>query len=162
MLRSGFVSVVLALTGCFYGFAGGGLPSHVHTVAILPFANLTTNPAIQRELAESLRSQLHDRLGLRDAAEAKANAIVRGTIQRYETDIPVSYSATNKQTPSARRQLQVTVDVEVVDQVNGKTLWQRKGLTANGQYEERGEDVGRKQAIDRIIADIIQGAQSQW
>jgi TolB-like protein len=162
MLRSGFVSVVLALTGCFYGFAGGGLPSHVHTVAILPFANLTTNPAIQRELAESLRSQLHDRLGLRDAAEAKANAIVRGTIQRYETDIPVSYSATNKQTPSARRQLQVTVDVEVVDQVNGKTLWQRKGLTANGQYEERGEAVGRKQAIDRIIADIIQGAQSQW
>jgi len=162
MLRSGFVSVVLALTGCFYGFAGGGLPSHVHTVAIIPFANLTTNPAIQRELAESLRSQLHDRLGLRDAAEAKANAIIRGTIQRYETDIPVSYSATNKQTPSARRQLQVTVDVEVVDQVNGKTLWQRKGLTADGQYEERGEAAGRKQAINRIIDDIIQGAQSQW
>ncbi len=162
MLRSGFVSVVLALTGCFYGFSGGGLPSHVHTVAIIPFANLTTNPEIQRELAESLRSQLHDRLGLRDAAEAKANAIVRGTIQRYETDIPVSYSATNKETPSARRQLQMTVDVEVVDQVNGKTLWQRKGLTADGLYEERGEAVGRKQAIDRIIADIIQGAQSQW
>jgi TolB-like protein len=162
MLRSGFVSV-LALTGCFYGFGGGGgLPSHVHTIAIIPFANLTTNSEIQRELADSLRSKLHDRLGLRDAAEAKADAIVRGTIQRYETDIPVSYSATNKQTPSARRQLQVTVDVEVVDQVSGKTLWQRKGLTAEGQYEERGEAVGRRQAIDRIIDNIIQGAQSQW
>jgi hypothetical protein len=162
MLRSGFVSVVLALTGCFYGFTGGGLPSHVHTIAIIPFTNLTTNAEIQRELADSLRSQLHDRLGLRDAAEAKADAIVRGTIQRYETDIPVSYSATNKQTPSARRQLQVTVDIEVVDQVNGKTLWQRKGLSAEGEYEERGEAVGRRLAIARIINDIIQGAQSQW
>ena len=99
---------------------------------------------------------------MNDASEAKADAIVRGTIQRYETDIPISYSATNKQTPSARRQLQVTVDVEMVDQVSGKTLWQRKGLTAVGEYEERDEALGRRQAIDRIINDIIQGAQSQW
>jgi TolB-like protein len=162
MRRSGFVSVALALTGCFYGFAGGGLPSHVHTVAVIPFENLTANPAIQRELVESLRDQLHDRLGLRDATEAHANAIVRGTIQRYETDIPVGYSATNKQTTSARRQLQISVDVEMVDQVTGKTLWERKGLSAEGQYEERGEAIGRKQALDRIVADIIQGAQSQW
>ncbi len=162
MRRSGLVSVALALTGCFYGFAGGGLPSHVHTVAIIPFDNRTANPELQRELAESLRSQLRDRLGLRDATEARANAIVRGTIQRYETDIPVGFSATNKQTTSAKRQLQITVDIEMVDQVNGKTLWQRKGLTAEGQYEERGEATGRKQAIDRIVNDIIQGAQSQW
>jgi hypothetical protein len=162
MRRSGIVSVALALTGCFYGFAGGGLPSHVHTVAVIPFENLTANPELQRELAESLRGQLRDRLGLRDAAEARANAIVRGTIQRYETDIPVGYSATNKQTTSARRQLQITVDVEMIDQVTGKTLWQRKGLNGEGQYEERGEAAGRKQAIDRIIGDIIQGAQSQW
>ncbi len=162
MRRSLVLSVALALTGCFYGFSGGGLPSHVHTVAIIPFENLTANPEIQRELVESLRDQLRNRLGLRDAAEARANAIVRGTIRRYETDIPVGYSATNKQTTTARRQLQISVDIEMVDQVSGKTLWERKGLSADGQYEERGEAVGRKQAIDRIVADIIQGAQSQW
>ena len=162
MRRFGFVSVALALTGCFYGFAGGGLPSHVHSVAIIPFENRTPSPELQRELTESLRKELHDRLGLRDATEARANAVVRGTIQRYEVDIPVGYSANNKQTTSAKRQLQITVDVEVLDQVNGKTLFQRKGMTAEGQYEERGEADGRKQAIDRIINDIIQGAQSQW
>jgi len=162
MRRSGFASVVLALSGCVYGFTGGGLPSHVHTVAIIPFENLTANPEIQRELVESLRGGLRDRLGLRDAPEARANAILRGTIQRYETDIPVGYDATNKQTTSARRQLQITVDIEMVDQVSGKTLWQKKGLSAEGQYEERGEAAGRKQAIDRIVSDIIQGAQSQW
>jgi len=162
MRRSLLVSVALALTGCFYGFTGGGLPSHIHTVAIIPFENRTASPELQRELAETMRTALHDRLGLRDATEARANAVVRGTIQRYETDIPVGYSADNKQTTSAKRQLQITVDIEMIDQVNGKTLWQRKGLNAEGQYEERGEAAGRKQAIDRIIADIITGAQSQW
>ena len=161
-MRRSLVLSALALTGCFYGFSGGGLPSHIHTLAIIPFENLTANPEIQRELVESLRDQLRDRLGLRDAAEARANAIVRGTIRRYETDIPVGYSATNKQTTTARRQLQISVDIEMVDQVSGKTLWERKGLAADGLYEERGEAVGRKQAINRIVADIIQGAQSQW
>ncbi len=162
MRRSGFASLLLLLGGCFYGFAGGGLPSHIKTVAVIPFENLTATPEIQRELTEALRSELRSRLGLRDAAEARANTIVRGTIQRYETDIAIGYSATNKQATSARRQLRLTVDLEMVDQVTGKTLLSRKGLSAEGQYEERGEAAGRKQAITRIIDDIIQGAQSQW
>ncbi len=164
MIRSGVYSVVLvALIACIpYGFTGGGLPSHIRTVAIVPFDNQTAAPELPRELTEALRTRLHDRLGLRDASESKANAIVRGTIQRYETDIPIGFSANNKQATTARRQLQLVVDIEMVDQVTGKTLWQRKGLLAQGEYEERGEASGRKQAIDRIVSDVIEGAQSQW
>jgi hypothetical protein len=154
---------MLLLAGCFpYGFAGGGLPSHVRTVAVIPFENLTSVPEVQQELALALRTQLRDRLGLREAAENRASAVVRGTIQRYEADIPIGYSATNKNQTSARRQLQITVDLEMIDQVTGKTLWERKGFIAEGQYEERGEATGRKQAIDRVVTELIQGAQSQW
>jgi hypothetical protein len=99
---------------------------------------------------------------LRDASESKAGAIVRGTIQRYETDIPIGFSADNRQTTTAKRMLQLVVDIEMIDQVSGKTLWQRKGLLAEGQYEERGEPAGRKVAIDRIVNSLIEGAQSQW
>ena len=63
---------------------------------------------------------------------------------------------------SAGRMLQLVVDLEMVDQVTGKTLWQRKGLLAEGQYEERGEATGRRIAIERIITTLIEGAQSQW
>src|SRR5206468_12623779 len=99
MVRAGgFVLVRVALTACFpSGFPGGGLPSHIRTVAIVPFENQTATPELPRELTDALRSRLHDRLGLRDATEAKANAIVRGTIQRYEVDIPIGYTANNKQ-----------------------------------------------------------------
>jgi hypothetical protein len=163
MRRSGAYSLVLiALTACFYGFTGGGLPSHIRTVAIVPFENETATPELPREITDALRVGLHDRLGLRDAAESRANAIVRGTVQRYEIDIPIGYSATNKQATSSKRSLQLVVDIEMVDQITGKTLWQRKGLLSEGQYEERGETAGRKQAIDRIVGDLVEGAQSQW
>ena len=164
MLRFGVYSLVLvALTACIpYSFTGGGLPTHIRTVAILPFDNQTATPELPRELTEAIRAGLHDRLGLRDAAEAKANAIVRGTIQNYEVDIPIAYSAANKQVTTAGRILQLTIDIEMVDQVTGKTLWQRKGLVAQGQYAERGEGEGRKKAIDTIVRQMIEGAQSQW
>jgi hypothetical protein len=155
--------VLVVLTSCIpYGFTGGGLPSHIRTVAIAPFENQTATPELPREITEALRVRLHDRLGLRDASEARANAIVRGTIQRYEVDIPIGFRANDKSATTAKRMLQLVVDIEMIDQVTGKTLWQRKGLLAEGQYEERGQAEGRRQAIDRIVNDIIEGAQSQW
>lgn len=163
MRRFGPLSILLALCACFpYGFAGGGLPSHIRTVAVIPFENLTSAPQLQQELTLALRGELKDRLGLREAAEAHANAIVRGTIQRYETDIPIGFSGTNKNQTSARRQLQISVDIEMIDQASGKALWQRKGLTADGQYDERGEANGRRDAIVKIVNELVQGAQSQW
>src|ERR687885_226768 len=96
MRRSGIsllLSVIPLLTACLYGFAGGGLPSHIKTVAILPFDNQTSASTLQRELYQQMRRDLESRLGLRDAAENRANAVVRGRIVRYEPDIPVAYSA---------------------------------------------------------------------
>jgi hypothetical protein len=129
---------------------------------VLPFENLTSVPEVQQELSLALRNQLKDKLGLRESSETRASAVVRGTIQRYEADIPIGYSATNKSQTSARRQLRISVDIEMIDQVSGKTLWGRKGLVGEGQYEERGEARGRKDAIDKIVTELIQGAQSQW
>lgn len=153
---------LVASLGACYGFAGGGLPSHVRTVAVLPFDNETGNPEIPRELQEALRQGLQSRLGLRDASEERASAIVRGKITRYEFDMPVAFSADPAQATSARRRLSVQVDIEIVDQVTGQVLWSRNGLRADGEYAERNEPEGRRQAIDRIVNDVIEGAQSQW
>lgn len=134
----------------------------MRTAAVLPFDNETAQPDLPRELQEALRTGLQSRLGLRDAPESRANALVRGKVTRYEVDIPVAFSANPAQATSARRRLRVQVDVEIVDQVTGKVLWSRTGIQAEGEYAERGEADGRKQAIDRIVNDVIEGAQSQW
>lgn len=153
---------VVALSGCLYKFSGGGLPGHIRTVAVVPFENQTAAAELPRELSDALRKAMQSRLGLRDASEARANAIVRGTITKYEPDVPVAFSADPNQATSARRRLQITVDVQIVDQTNGKTLWERKGLSAEGEYAERAEPEGRRQALERIVNDVIDGAQSQW
>src|ERR1044071_8703635 len=113
--RSGFLSVLI-LSGCLYKFSGGGLPSHIRTVAVLPFENQTAAAELTRELNDALRKAMHSLLGLRDASEARANAVVRGIITKYEPDVPVAFSADPNQATSARRRLQISVDVSIVDQ----------------------------------------------
>ncbi len=160
-VRLGLVALLLQ-SACLYGFAGGGLPDHIDTVAVLPFDNDTPVSVIPRELLDALRPDIESRLGLRSVAEARADAIVRGRITRYDPDIPIAYSADPNRQTAARRRLEIAVDVEFLDQTTGKTLWQRRGLVAQGDYDERQEDDGRRRAIEQLVRDIIDGAQSQW
>lgn len=173
MRRSGSVSrwvamgvLLVATSGCFlgfgYGFAGGGLPTHIRTAAVLPFDNQTPAPELQSELADALRTQLERRLGLRSASQARADALVRGVIARFDVDVPVAYSADPNQATAARRRLAITVDVEIIDQSTGAVLWKRSGLRGEGEYPERGEAEGRRLAVERIVNEVIEGAQSQW
>src|SRR5690606_27866828 len=97
-LRSGLVRSSLSallLAGCFYGFKGGGFPPEIKTVAILPFDNLTPEPTLTQEVADSVRAAVQGRLGLRQAGEATADAVVRGSISRYEPDVPVAFTGGN-------------------------------------------------------------------
>lgn len=156
----------LAVSSCKsflgYGFSGGGTPPGLKTVAILPFDNETSSSDLPVELGEALREALEKRLGLRTATEEKADAIVRGKITRYELDVPVAISADRRQSTTARRRLAIAVDIEFVVQSDGKVWWRRSGLVAEGEYAERSEATGRRQAIERLVADVIEGAQSQW
>src|SRR3954447_9227218 len=72
--------LLLSASGCLYSFAGGGLPSHIHTMAIATFDNQTPSPDLPKELYDEMRKELQRRLGVRDAPREKADAVVRGTI----------------------------------------------------------------------------------
>lgn len=163
MKRFGAASLALALSACMYSLSsGGGLPPHIKSVAVIPFENETTSSELTNELQQTLRKELESRLGLREASESRAGAIVRGTITKYEADVPIGFSADPAKATSARRKLQISVDVEIVDQTTGRTLFERRGLQAEGEYPERGEEAARKEALQKIVSDIIEGAQSQW
>ncbi|MEP6730392.1 MAG: LPS assembly lipoprotein LptE [bacterium] len=159
------VPLLVMLSACIpgYGFAGGGLPSHIRTMAIQPFDNETPTPELQRELLEAMRKDLQSRLGVRDAPQERADALIRGVVRTYDLDVPVGFSANSAaQAVASRRKLQITLDVQIIDQTNGKTLWEKKSLRAEGEYAERDEAGGRREAIQRIVNDIVEGAQSQW
>ncbi|HEY9480423.1 MAG TPA: LptE family protein [Gemmatimonadaceae bacterium] len=167
MPRSGARLIALLLpllfaSGCMYGFAGGGLPPNIRTVAVLPFENQTSLATLQHDLYEEMRREVEGRLGLREASEKRADAVVRGRIVTYEPDIPVAYSADPSRASTAQRKVQITVDVEIVEQATGKMLWSQKGLMRDATYNEGSEADGRGDAIEKIVNDVIAGAQSQW
>ena len=154
---------LLAVGGCLYGFAGGGLPPSIKTVAVLPFENQTAEPTLTAEVNSRVREAVQGRLGLRQASENQADAVVRGTITRYEPDLPVAYQGQEGNTPTVTRRLvQITVSVEILDQHAGKPLWQRSGLQLEGVYPPGREIDGRTKALDKLITNIVEGAQSQW
>ena len=153
---------VLAATGCMYSFAGGGLPPHIHTMAIATFENQTASPDIPKELYDRMHTELQRKLGVRDAPADRADALAHGTIVTYDVDVPVSFSANPQQAVSARRRLAITLDVEVVDQSNGHVLWAQKTLREEADYAERAELDGRTKAIEKLVQRIIEGVQSNW
>ena len=151
----------LALAGCVYGFAGGTLPD-VKTVAILPFENDTPEPTLTQQVTDAVRQALESRLGLRIATEATADAIVRGRVVRYDPDLPIAIQPGQGQVTVTKRKVQLTVDVEIVNQRDGTTVWKRQGLLADGEYSPPAEADGRRLALQKLVNDIVDGAQSQW
>lgn len=157
------------MAGCWYGFAGGGLPPEIKTVAIMPFDNLTTEPALTQQVNEAVKTAMEGRLGLRAAGENTADAIVRGSITRYEPDLPVAYTGTgaansagNQNVVVTQRALQMTVNIEIYDQKAAKSIWKRNGLIVEGNYAPGNEQEGRTRALEKLVTDIVDGAQSQW
>jgi hypothetical protein len=156
------VLLAAAPAGCLYSFHGGGLPGDVRTVAVLPFDNRTGEPQLTQEVSEAIRQAAEGRLGLRAAPEADADAVVRGEIVRYDPDVPLAFQSGNGVVDVTRRQVQITVNIEIVDQRAGKTLWRGSGLSVSGEYRPPAEVDGRKVAIDKLVTSFVEGAQSQW
>jgi hypothetical protein len=164
-LKFGFLISLNAvlLTACLYGFAGGGLPPGIKTVAVLPFDNQTPEPTLTQEISRAVREAVEQRLGLRQSAEPQADAVVRGSITRYEPDLPVAYNRGDSNSVTVtRRQVEITVSVQILDQKKGKALWERNGLTVRGDYQPGQEADGRRKALEDLIVNIVEGAQSQW
>ena len=156
-------SALLAVNGCLYGFAGGGLPSHIQTVAIMPFDNQTPEPSLTLEVAAAVTEAIERRLGLRLSSESSADAIVRGTVTRYEADVPLQVLSDDLGNVTVtRRRVQISVSVEIFDVAEDRMLWQRSGLTVDGEYNPPRESEGREVALSKLVNDIVDGAQSQW
>lgn len=137
----------------------------MRTVAILPFDNQTPEPTLTQEIAAAVREAVQNRLGLLPASEQQADALVRGAIRRYEPDLPVAFTGgQGQQTQVTRRQVQLVVSVEIIDQRTNKPLWRGESITVQGDYEPGAnqEIQGRQRALRFLTQQIVEGAQSQW
>lgn len=168
--RWGACLAVLALAGCAYGFAGGGLPPGIRTVAVQPFENQTTDPTIAQQVNRTIRDAMEQRLGLRIVAESQADAIVTGTVRLYEPDQPVGYRGTGTTNDGQRggtvevskRLLRLTIDLSMVERSTNKDLLKQRTFPADAQYDPGREAEGRRTALELLVNALVKEAQSQW
>ena len=160
---------VWLLAACNYGFSGGGgFPSDVRTIYIEPFGNETVQVELDQQLFRKLQDRLPRALGGRPGSETNADALVRGRIIRYE-DVAQNYRATTGQQQAGgvdvlTHEVQITVAVEIIDRKRNVVLWDSQSVVGRGSYRidnERDTDA-RAKALDHILQQIIDGAQSQW
>lgn len=108
-----------------------------------------------------MRQAFEGRLGLRVAPEATADALVRGRIARYDPDVPIALLPGQGEVTVTKRKVQLAVDVEILNQREGTTVWKRQVLV-DGEYNPGREREGRRIALDKLVNEIVDGAQSQW
>lgn len=167
------LALAFALSGCLYSFTGGGLPSHIDRVAILPFelevnavaATASPPPLLTTDLQQELQRELPRSLGVRLAEESIADAIVRGTVTGYE-EVAASIRPTQQQdeVPVVQRQVRIVYQAEIYDVREDKAIWRAAGQSVVGNYLPESETVERgvERALEELVKKVIEGAQSQW
>ena len=159
------LALAVLCAGCIYQFRGGNFPEHIRTLAVDPVENETARLEVTGELNEQLFRLLPAALGVRAASSDEADAVVRVSIIRYEVNVPNYRPGVGGQRAEVlQRQVAITAQVQIVDQVNNEIYWEAPTLRAEGQFLEttESEEVGRAEAIRTLVQSIVDGAQSNW
>jgi hypothetical protein len=154
----------LVSAGCYSFAGGGGFPSDVQTIYIAPFENRTDRFDLEEQVFRKLTETLPRALGVRPGGEQVADAIVRGRIMRYDDGAQSYRPGQQGQVQVLQHQVTITVSVEIVHVARDEVLWESSGVTGRGEYrpDTQTDEVARTTAIELLVQQIIDGAQSQW
>lgn len=155
----------MVLSGCLYSFSGGGgLPSHVETMYVPPVENETTRFQLTERVTQGLLEAVRGRLGAQVASEQASDAVISVSITNF-SDQAMSFEGREGQGAQVfQRRVSISASAEIYDRVNDREIWSSSSLRATGEYapEQENQDVAIDLAIENLIQNIVDGAQSQW
>ena len=149
------ISLVLALSGCGYGFQGttGAPPKGVHRLAIPTVENATTYSELTNNLTNGMIQQFNLSKTLRVTAVESADAVLSARIKSVQID---SSARSRKDDTSASRRVVVRVAAVLKLRGSGKILWENSGVTARKTYPVV-EDQSRVDAnLNAALEDVAQ------
>jgi hypothetical protein len=158
------LALTLLASACNYGLRStSGFPPEIRTVYIAPIGNETVQFDLNQQVFRALSERLPGALGLQLAGERVADAVVRGTVLRYE-DVAQNYRPGEGSVSVAQHQVQITASIQIIDVRNSEILWEMSAVSGRGEYrpDTQTDEVARARAIEFLVQQIINGAQSQW
>jgi len=164
-MRASAFLVLTAVAACNYGFrGGGGLPDHIRTIYIAPFENQTDKPELDPQVFRELNDKLPKALGLRIAPERTADLVVSGKIMRYD-DVASNYRPGQQSSIDVeQQQVSISLTVQMLDVRDNLIRFESTSLVGRGEYRPSSgtDEKARETAIQQIVQQIVDGAQSQW
>ena len=155
--------VLLLLPACNYGLTGGGFPDHIQSIHVENFENETTQFDLTQQIFNAMIDDVPGALGVRLASRGTADALLTGSILGYD-DAAQNYTpGGDGRIQVLQHQVRISASVRLVDTRENVILWEGR-VSGNGQYapDSQTEDEGRRIAIEMIVREVIDGAQSQW
>ena len=124
-----------ALVGACGYHIGGNLPSHVKTVAVPMFKNLTQQPNIENVITSGVVNAFVSGGQLRVVPVEQADSLLEGEIAAYSVDSIAFDPSINAQV----FRLRVTLNVKFRDLKNSSTLWHQEGLQEQSDFRVGGQ-----------------------
>lgn len=141
-----------------YSFTGAGLPG-VKTIAIPLFENQTEEYGIREELTNKLVLAFVQDNTLKVTNERIADAVLRGTILKYQKDAYTFDGNENVKEYIAR----IYVKIIVEDKKHNKNIWEEDNLQGWGTFPaDSSEAYGKSEAIDKLTEDILNRTVKGW
>ncbi len=141
-----------------YSFTGSGLPG-IKTIAVPLFENLTEEYGIREELTNKLVQAFVQDNTLKIVNERIADAVLRGTILKYQKEAYTFDENENVKEYIAR----IYVKVIVEDKKHSKNVWEEENLQGWGTFPaDSSEAYGKSKAIDKLTEDIVNRTVKGW
>lgn len=147
-----------ALGGCGYRVGGQAdlLPTHIRTIAIPAFGNVTTRYKLTERLPAALTREFITRTRYRIVADpAEADAVLTGAVVNYISAPTIFDQATGR---AAGIQVSVFLNLTLTDRQSGQVLYQRANFEARQRYEvsiEQREYFDESDvALDRLSREV--------
>ncbi len=156
--------LALALCSCGYHVAGRAnlLPASLHSIAVMPFYNVSTQYKVADALTKSVARELISRTRYQVNADPEhADAVLTGSVNNFlsyaTTFDPVTGRASGVQ---AVLQLQVTLR----ERATGKVLFTRPSMEVHERYEISVDPKAyfdeSSVAVDRLARDVARSVVS--
>ncbi len=147
------------ISGCgVYTFNPGG-KSSIKTIAVTQFDNNTVEASLTSQLTDLIVNAFIADGNLKVVAEDQADAILSGTLVRYERKA-VNFTAGDTVNLYA---VDLVFDITLKDRKSEKDIW-KDNFVSEGVYsvDKETEETGQSKAIAELVTDIINRTTKSW
>ena len=151
---------------CLVLFAGCGVytfnpkgKSEIKTIAVAPFENTTDQYELTDRLTEIVIDAFIADGNMKVVSESKADAVLHGTLTRYER-VPHVFDESDQ---VQQYKVVMAFDIALKKPQDDSDLWKER-MTQEGIYDavEQTEEDGQQLASERLVETIINKTTKSW